>query len=198
MTRPVWKTGLIQIYTGNGKGKTTAALGLALRASGHGFTVRLIQFMKGNAYYGEVTALQRLAPLIRHSQYGRACSREPLNEEGERKCIGCGDCFIKKGCGTDADKELMRQALAEAERAMLSGEYDMVILDEVLNAINFELLPVEAVAAVLDRKPPRVELVLTGRNAPPELIARAHLVTEMRAVKHPYKEGIVARRGVEY
>jgi len=198
LDRPTLEKGLVQIYTGNGKGKTTAALGLALRASGHGFRVSVIQFMKGSAYYGELFAVQRLYPYIQIKQYGRNCPHDSLIRQGEKKCTGCGRCFVDKGMASEEDKERAGLALREGERAMRSGDFDLVILDEVINAVVFELLTVDEVLTVLDGKPPLVELVLTGRNCPAELLARAQLVTEMKDLKHPFTEGEPSRRGIEY
>jgi cob(I)alamin adenosyltransferase len=168
--------GYIQIYTGDGKGKTTAALGLALRASGHGMYTYIGQFMKGQ-HYGELDAL-RDHPCITIEQYG---------DPG----------FI---CREERTPEHVAQAhkgLERAWEAMLSGEYDIVVLDEVNVAIWFGVLSVEEVLALLDQRPECVEVVLTGRRAPQALIDRADLVTEMREVKHYYAEGVSARDGIE-
>jgi len=169
-------TGHIHVYTGDGKGKTCAALGLALRASGHGMQTYIGQFMKGT-HYGELEALKE-NPLIIIEQYG-----------GER-------CIRKE----EVTREHIDQALAGLERAreaMLSGRYDIVVLDEVNVAIWFGLLTVEEVLAFLEQRPVNVELILTGRRAPVELIVRADLVTEMIEVKHYYQQGLPARNGIE-
>jgi len=171
--------GLIQIYTGNAKGKSTAAFGLAVRAAGHGFKVVVIQFMKTGSYYGEVPGLKRLAPEVELYSYGK-------------------DGFIGRRGVTEEDIALARQALAHAEKALLNPETDILILDEINNALYFGLITVEDVLKLLDQKPQHVEVVMTGRNAPPELIERAHLVTEMKEIKHPYKQGISSRKGIEY
>lgn len=170
--------GAIQIYTGNGKGKTTAALGLALRAAGHGMRTYIGQFLKGQEY-GELRAVERLAPLITIAQFGRSGFvhvKEPPEKE---------------------DVEKAAEGLAACREAVLSGAYDIVIFDEICVALYFHLIPLSAVLAVLDLKPRSMELVLTGRYAPPELIDRADLVTEMREVKHYYRNGIPAREGIE-
>ncbi len=172
------KKGLIQVYTGDGKGKTTAALGLALRAAGHGFKVYIIQFMKGWPHYGELKAVEFL-PGVTLRQFG-------------------GPHFVDRNNPSPEDIRMAREALQEARRAMLSGDYDIVILDEINVALDFGLIPLEEVIALLEEKPEGVELVLTGRNAHPEIIRRAHLVTEMKEVKHPYREGISARKGIEF
>ncbi|MGQ9466871.1 MAG: cob(I)yrinic acid a,c-diamide adenosyltransferase [Anaerolineae bacterium] len=169
--------GYIQVYTGDGKGKTTAALGLALRAAGHGLRTYIGQFIKGRPY-GELEAL-RGYPLITIEQYG-----DP-------------DCWIRRGQATPEQVAQARQGLERAREAMLSGQYDIVVLDEVNVAIWLELLTVEEVLAFLDQRPDGVEIVMTGRRAPQELIDRADLVTEMREVKHYYQIGVLARAGIE-
>jgi cob(I)alamin adenosyltransferase len=168
--------GYVQLYTGDGKGKTTAALGLALRAAGHGLHTYIGQFMKGQPS-GEHEAL-RGHSLITVEQYGdvRCIRREQVTPEHVAQA---------------------RRGLERAHTAMLSGQYDIVVLDEVNAALWFGLLAMEDVLAFLDRKPERVEIVLTGRRAPQELIARADLVTEMREVKHYYAQGVPAREGIE-
>ncbi|MDY6877618.1 MAG: cob(I)yrinic acid a,c-diamide adenosyltransferase [Chloroflexota bacterium] len=168
--------GYVQVYTGDGKGKTTAALGLALRASGHGLHTYIGQFMKGQPY-GELDALHD-HPHITIEQYGdvRCIRREEVTSEHV----------------TQAHRGLER-----AREAMLSGKYDIVVLDEVNVTVWFGLLDVEEVLAFLDEKPEPVEVVLTGRRAPPELIEQANLVTEMREVKHYYEQGVLAREGIE-
>ncbi|HEC34503.1 MAG TPA: cob(I)yrinic acid a,c-diamide adenosyltransferase [Chloroflexi bacterium] len=170
------KKGYVQVYTGDGKGKTTAALGLALRASGHGMRTYIGQFMKGQPY-GELDAL-RDHPLITIEQYGdvRCIRREEVTPEHVAQA---------------------RRGLERAREAMLSGEYDIVVLDEVNVTIWFGLLAVEEVLALLDEKPKHVEVILTGRRAPQEIIERADLVTEMREVKHYYQQGVLARKGIE-
>lgn len=168
--------GYVQVYTGDGKGKTTAALGLALRASGHGMRTYIGQFMKGQ-HYGELNALQD-HPCITIEQYGdvRCIRREEVTPEHIAQA---------------------RRGLERVQEAMLSGRYDIVVLDEVNVAIWFGLLTVKEVLALLDQKPENVELVLTGRCAPPELIERADLVTEMQEVKHYFQQGVLAREGIE-
>jgi cob(I)alamin adenosyltransferase len=170
--------GLIQVYTGNGKGKTTAALGLALRAVGRELMVCMIQFMKGGGPYGEHLAAKRLAPFLTIHQTGREgwVNRDNLDPE---------------------DQRLARAALLLAQQSLLSGEYDLVILDEINGAVSFGLLPVDEVLALMAQKPAGVELVLTGRNADPRIIEAADLVTEMREIKHYYKAGVPARLGIE-
>ncbi len=170
--------GLIQVYTGNGKGKTTAALGLALRASGHGLRVLIIQFMKGWPNYGELRAVKHL-PGVELRQFGRAE-------------------FVDRNNPDPADVRMAQDALQAAAEAMARDECDILILDEVNVALDFGLITLDEVLRLLDAKPPTMELVLTGRSAHPELIRRADLVTEMLDIKHPFAEGVQARRGIEY
>lgn len=171
------KLGLVQVYTGNGKGKTTAALGLAMRAYGYGLNVKIIQFLK------------------------------PDVETGERNCASdLGIEFVSIGAnhmdGTPVDMrtegELTAEAMELARRDLASGSYDLVVLDEIVNSIRLGVLPVEDVIDLLDSKAEHTEVVLTGRGAPQELIDRADLVTEMRLVKHPFDKGVPARRGIEF
>lgn len=169
--------GYIQVYTGDGKGKTTAALGLALRAAGHGLRTYIGQFLKGQMY-GELEAL-RGHPLITVEQYGTP------------------NHWVRRDQVPPEQVARARQGLERAREAMLSGQYDIVVLDEVNVAIWFGLLTVEEVLAFLDQRPAGVEIVLTGRRAPQELIDRADLVTEMREVKHYYQAGVPARAGIE-
>ena len=174
--RPRLSKGCVQVYTGDGKGKTTAALGLALRASGSGLCTYIGQFMKGQVY-GEVAALDHF-PLITIEQYG------------DPKCI-------RREEVTSQHIAEAKRGLERARKALLSGDYDIVVLDEINVAIWFGLLDVQEVLALLAQRPSAVEVVLTGRRAPTELIACADLVTEMREVKHYYQQGVTARRGIE-
>lgn len=176
---PNLEQGLVQIYTGPSKGKTTAALGLAVRAVGHGFHVYIIQFMKGRSDYGELAGIQRLAP---------ECQLEHFGTSG----------WVHKGSLKQEDIEEAQKALIRTREIMLSGKWDIIILDEIINAIWFELLPEDSVLELIEKKPEHVELVLTGRNASQRLMDKAHLVTEMAQVKHPFELGIGARSGIEY
>jgi len=170
------KKGYVQVYTGDGKGKTTAALGLALRASGRGLRVYIGQFMKGRMY-GERTALEGNDRIV-------------LEPYGDPKCI-------RREEVTAEHVERARRGLARAREAMESGRYDVIVLDEANVAVWFGLLETADLLDFLDRRPEGVEVILTGRKAPPEVIERADLVTEMREVKHYYREGIAAREGIE-
>lgn len=170
--------GLVQVYTGNGKGKTTASLGLALRAVGHGFKVRILQFMKGSTVYGELETARRLAPLLSIEQVGR-------------------DTFVSRANPAAEDVRLAREGFAKAREVLLSGEYDLVILDELNCAVDFGLIPLEEVKDLIRSKPLHTELILTGRGAHPDIIDMADLVTEMREIKHYYNSGQHARTGIE-
>lgn len=178
MKKPSLEFGLTQVYTGEGKGKTSAAFGLALRAIGRGLKVYMIQFIKGGFDYGELYIASGL-PHFKLAAYGRGK-------------------FIEGGVPTEEDFRLAKEALDHAKRIIEGGEYDIVILDEINVAMAYKLLSVEDVLALIKNKPKKVELVLTGRGAPDEIIEMADLVTEMREVKHPYKQGIKARWGIEY
>jgi len=177
--RPKLEKGLVQVYTGNSKGKSTAAFGLALRAVGHGFHVYIIQFMKGSSYYGELVSFKRLEPECRLEHFGLPG-------------------WVKQGEAKPEDIVEARRALERAQELMLSREWDIIILDEINNALWFELLTVDEVLAFLSKKPEQVELILTGRNAPTQIVDAAQLVTEMVEIKHPYQLGINARKGIEY
>ena len=170
--------GLIQIYTGNGKGKTTAALGLALRAVGHGLKVLFIQFMKGNIDYGELESSKKLSPYLTIKQMGR-------------------ETFVSKTNPDPIDIKLARDGFALAKKAISNEEYSIVILDEINVAIDYGLIPLSDLLHLLDTKPKGIELILTGRNAKPEIIDKADLVTEMVERKHYYEKGVSARKGIE-
>lgn len=198
MFRPRLERGLVEIYTGDCKGKTTCAMGLALRAVGHGFRVYVIQFMKGSTYTGELYSSQRLAPNLQIVQFGRGCPSAPLIKSGFGKCNGCGQCFAK-GKGQLEDKEIAAMAYNHAREILTSDEYDIVILDEINNALGYDLVSTQQVLDLIAEKPEKVELVMTGRYFPPqEIIDAADLVTEMKQIKHPYQKGIASRRGIEY
>ncbi len=174
------KRGLIIVNTGPGKGKTTAAMGTGLRAVGQGMKVLMLQFLKGSWHYGELDAVKAFGDKFVMKQLGRG--------------------FVKVG-GAEPDPEdvrLVEEAWAESEKAILSGEWDLVILDEINYAISYKMLNAEKVAAVLRKKPEMVHVILTGRNAHPTIVELADTVTEMRQVKHAYEKGVEAQRGIEY
>lgn len=175
---PKLEKGLVQVYTGNGKGKTSAAFGLALRAAGRGLKVYIVQFIKGGFDYGELYVVDRL-PNVTLKAFGR------------------GKFVTEKPAGKE-DAELAEQALALAEKVVRSGDYDVVVLDEVNVALSLKLVSLQRVLELVKSKPSHVELVLTGRDAPKEIVEAADLVTEMKEVKHPYKKGFPARKGIEY
>ncbi|WP_263366969.1 cob(I)yrinic acid a,c-diamide adenosyltransferase [Edaphobacter bradus] len=182
------RRGLILINTGPGKGKTTAALGTAFRAAGNGMRVLILQFLKGSWHYGELDAAEAL---------GKALGT-PEGPAFVMKQMGRG--FVKVG-GAETDPEdirMVEEAWNEAAAAILSGEWDLVVLDEINYAIGYKMLDPEKVAEVLRAKPEMVHVILTGRNAHPTLVELADTVTEMREVKHAYQKGILAQRGIEF
>ncbi len=170
--------GYIQIYTGNGKGKTTAALGLALRAAGYGFRSYIGQFLKGQSY-GELSSLIKLQPLITIEQFGRK-----------------GFIHVTKNPDAE-DIKRAKHGLKKCLEAMLSGQFKIIILDEINVAVYFNLLTEKEVLEFMAKKPKEVELVLTGRYAPPAFMEKADLVTEMKEIKHYYQQGVKARLGIE-
>lgn len=177
-----FKKGYIQIYTGNGKGKSTACFGLALRAAGQGFCVRIIQFMK-TGEYGEnraLNALQQTFPNLTIEAFGR---------QG----------FLDRANLQEEDIALAQKGLALANHYLKDDETDILILDEINNALYFNVLTSDEILSLLDRKPPQLEIVLSGRNAPIALLERADYVTEMREIKHPFTTSASpARRGIEF
>jgi cob(I)alamin adenosyltransferase len=177
-TRKRLKHGFIQVYFGRGKGKTTAAIGQGVRATGHGFKVYMIQFMKGNYRYGEIEAIKNIPNF-------------------ELKQFGSPDLIAEPG---DFDLEEGRKALDYAQKIIMSDDYDIVILDEVGVAISMNVIPVEPILEILENKPEKVELILTGGpKMHPKIKELADLVTEMRMIKHYYSsKGITARYGIEY
>ena len=172
--------GLIIVNTGPGKGKTTAAMGTALRAVGNGMKVLMLQFLKGSWHYGELDAVKAFGDNFVMKQMGRG--------------------FVKVG-GAETDPEdirMVEQAWAEARAAILSANWDLVILDEINYAISYGMLDPAQVVDTLKHKPEQVHVILTGRNAHPTIIELADTVTEMKQVKHAYEKGVMAQRGIEY
>ncbi|PRX29858.1 cob(I)alamin adenosyltransferase [Orenia metallireducens] len=189
--------GLVQIYTGDGKGKTTAALGLALRAAGHGLKVEVIQYLKGSTYTGELYSTERLANL-NIKQFGKGCSYAALIKQGLMGCTGCGECFIKNSKNKEAHQKFVTWAYEYTKEILEEGKQDLVILDEINNALRYDLLSTEDVLKLIELKSEQTELILTGRRMPQDILEKADLVTEMKAIKHPYQQGIKSRRGIEY
>jgi len=170
--------GLVYIFTGDGKGKTSAAMGVVLRALGHGMRVHITYFMKGDYPYGERAILSKL-PNVTTASFGSLEFIDPANIKPE-------------------EIEQAKLALATACEAMLSGNYDLVVLDEVNVAVAFKLVELDEVVKLIEDKPRNVELILTGRRADTKLVQLADLVTEMLKIKHPYDEGVPARKGIDY
>ncbi len=177
---PDVRKGLVIVNTGPGKGKTTAAMGTALRAVGQGMKVLMLQFLKGSWHYGELDAVKAFGDRFVMKQMGRG--------------------FVKVG-GAQTDPEdirMVEEAWAEAEREILSGNWDLVVLDEINYAISYGMLNPNKVADTLKKRPEMVHVILTGRNAHPTITDLADTVTEMRQVKHAYEKGVQAQRGIEY
>jgi len=173
-----YRKGLVQVYTGNGKGKTTAAFGQALRAVGQGYRVCIIQFMKGRKY-GEFLAAEKYLPNLTIHLSGL-------------------DSFVMRANPAPLDIELARQGLDLARQAIASGDYDMVILDELNVAADFRLIPLDDVIDLIKNKPASVDLILTGRYAPPEIVELADTVSEICEIRHHYNAGVKDRAGIEY
>ena len=174
------RRGLIIVNTGPGKGKTTAAMGTALRAVGNGMRVLMLQFLKGSWHYGELDAVEAFGDKFVMKQMGRG--------------------FVKVG-GAETDPEdvrMVEEAWREAEAAILSGQWDLVVLDEINYAISYGMLDPSKVVETLTRRPELVHVILTGRSAHPTIVEIADTVTEMREVKHAYQKGVLAQRGIEY
>lgn len=171
------KKGLIIINTGNGKGKTTAALGVTLRACGYGMKVIMLQFFKGKWKYGELRSAPKLETL---------------------EICPMGQGFTWESKDIEVDKAMVRAAWQAAKEKILSGNYDLVVLDEINYALSYGFLPVEDVVEFLKTKPPMLHVILTGRDAKPEIVEVADLVTEMREIKHPFQQGISAQKGIEF
>ena len=171
------REGYVQVYTGDGKGKTTAALGLVLRALGQGLRPTVLQFMKSDPDWGEIVTLKRLGVPVRQ----------------------CGlDHWVIKGEATEEDLAAAAAGFAKARALVESGDYDLVVLDELVTALFFGLVSLDSVLAIVASRPAAVELVMTGRHAPPQIIAAADLVTEMRPLKHYSDAGVKARSGIEF
>lgn len=169
--------GFVQVYTGNGKGKTTAALGLAFRAMGYGMKVYIGQFMKGQRY-GELESAKRFSDCLKIEQFGE-------------------NTFVHIDNPEPKDIENARRGLLKVREAMNSGHYDIVVADEIITAVHYKLISEDEVLSLIKEKPENVELVLTGRYATQRIIESADLVTEMKEIKHYFQKGILARDGIE-
>lgn len=173
--------GLVIVYTGNGKGKTTAALGMALRAVGYKYKICMIQFIKGSWHYGELDSIGRLSP--------------------EFELIPAGKGFvgiIDDKSPIEDHKKVAKKAIQTSKERITSGDYDIVILDEINYAVNLELVDIKEVMDIIRSKPSKVNIVLTGNHAKEEIIQKADLVTEMKEIKHPYQLGIKAKKGIDF
>ncbi len=172
---------MIIINTGDGKGKTTAALGTVLRAYGYGWNVYILQFIKGSWHYGEMDGIKTLEPEVEMEQLGKGFYK-----------------IIDDNLPEEVHKEAAEFALKRAEEKMHSGKYKLVVLDEIIYALDLKLIKLEDVLKILNNKPKDLHIILTGRNANPELIEIADMVTEMKEVKHPFQNGIKARKGIDF
>ncbi len=181
MTDKREKTGLTIVYTGNGKGKTTAALGICVRAAGYDLKVAIVQFIKGSWHYGELDGIKKYLPNVELYQGGKGC-------------VGILNDRLPK----EEHIKAAAAALKMAKELMLSGKYNILILDELNVAVSLELIGIKDVMHLLDKKPEKMDIIITGRNAHEDLIERADLVTEMKEIKHPYQKDVLARKGIDY
>ncbi|WP_136799207.1 MULTISPECIES: cob(I)yrinic acid a,c-diamide adenosyltransferase [Desulfosediminicola] len=178
---PKKKQGLLVVLTGQGKGKTTSAMGMALRSAGHGLHVSIIQFMKGDIYSGEWDGVKLLGGLV------------------ELYATGKGFCGIQGNPYPHSEhRENAQQALLLVNEKIRSGKYQVIILDEINNALDLKLVDLEQVLEILDNRPPELHLILTGRDAHPEIVARADTVSEVREIKHAYRKDIEPQPGIDY
>lgn len=175
------KIGLIIVYTGDGKGKTTASLGICIRAVGYDMKVAIVQFVKGSWHYGEIDGIKKLLPNVELFQGGKGF-------------VG----IIDDDLPVEEHRKAAKETLDFAEEMMLSGKYDILILDELNVAVSLGLVSIRDAMALLDKKPEKMDIVITGRNAHKDLIDKADLVTEMKEIKHPFQKGILAQKGVDY
>lgn len=178
---PKKRVGLVVVLTGNGKGKTTSALGMAVRAAGHGMKVCIIHFMKGDMYAGELDGIKKLGPDV------------------ELHLMGKGFCGIQGNpYPHEEHRANAQEAVQLAREKISSGKYGVVILDEINNALTLRLVDLPQVLDLIDMKPPLMHLILTGRDAHPDVVARAHTVTEMKEIKHAYRQDIESQKGIDY
>lgn len=178
---PKKTVGLVVVITGNGKGKTSSALGMAVRATGHNMRVCMIEFMKGDLYSGEMDGIKRLAPNVE------------MHLTGKGFCGIMGNPYPFKEHRANA-----QDAVQLAKEKMLSGHFDILILDEINNALKLKLVDLPQVLGLIDSKPPAMHLILTGRDAHPDVISRAHTVSEINEIKHAYRSGIEPQKGIDY
>jgi len=181
MFEPKEKKGLIVVLTGHGKGKTTSALGMTLRAVGHNMRVCIIYFMKGDMYSGELDGIKRLAPNVEYHLTGKGF---------------CG--FLRNPYPFAEHRANAQEAIGLAKEKLATGGFDMVVLDEINNALKLKLVELPQVIELIDLKPPLTHLILTGRDAHPEVIARAHTVSELKEIKHAYRQKIEPQKGIDY
>ena len=177
------KIGYIQVYTGNGKGKTTASLGLTMRALGRGWKVLIVMFTKGGDHYGELFSFRKLSPVIKNLL--------TIEQAGLDRIVYSDNI-------TDEDREAVKRGWDVAKQAEKSGEYDLIVLDEANIVLELDLIKLEEMTDFLKNKPDYLEIVLTGRHAHPEIIKLAHLVSEIQPMKHYWDLGVIARKGIEY
>jgi cob(I)alamin adenosyltransferase len=187
------RKGLVHVYTGDGKGKTSAAIGLGLRASGQGLTVYMIQFLKGGGFSGEVASSAKLGNFT-IKQFGKECPYSERMKKGEIECGNCKDCFLTR----KEEKEKVDEALDLAEKISSTGKYDVLILDEINNTLARKLASITRMKNIIKNRKPHVEIILTGRNAPNDLIELADYVTNLKRIKHPFTKGMRARYGIDY
>lgn len=181
LIEPKQKVGLVMVITGHGKGKTTSALGITLRAAGYDMKVCIIEFIKGNMYSGEIDGIKRLYPNVE------------LHLTGKGFCGITGNSYPFEEHRSNA-----QHAVKLAKEKILSGEFDIVILDEINNALHLKLLDLPQATELIDIKPPLLHIIFTGRDAHTEIIKRAHTVTEMKEIKHAYRLGIGPQKGIDY
>ena len=176
---PALEKGIVSIFTGPGKGKTSAAIGTAIRAAGHGLKIYMLFLLKGDSYeHGEFKVLEKLPEVT-------------LKSVAERS-------WVQQQPVSAKHRDAARQALVEVKQAMMSGLYDVIVIDEANLAITKGLIDLDAITALIEHKPVNVELIITGRNADPALVRMADLVSEILMIKHPFAEGVTARRGIDY
>ncbi len=189
--------GLLLVITGNGKGKTTSSLGLALRSIGQGNKVLMIQFLKSSRAYGEIKAAQKLAPQFEIIQVGQDCVYSP-DDKKRYQCPACNfACHVNPKNPSKKDRQAAQDGFKLAGEKIRSDQYDMIILDEINYAVDYGMIDVESVLKLIKEKPARLHLVLTGRNATPAVVSQADLVTEMLDIKHPFQKGMTSVKGID-